>query len=128
RLFPDSTPTYAVVKTADLVEAARRVSLVAERNTPIRLSFTEGMVTLEAGQGDDAQASEAIECTLTGEEITTAFNPHLFLDGLTAMGTEWVRLGFTHPAKPVLMSGLKSENAEDQDDFLYLLMPNRFVS
>nr|NLD40293.1 DNA polymerase III subunit beta [Actinomycetales bacterium] len=128
RLFPDETPTYAVAKTAELVEAARRVSLVAERNTPIRLAFTDGMVTLEAGQGDDAQASEAIECTLTGEEITTAFNPNLFLDGLNAMGTEWVRLGFTHPAKPVLMSGLKSENAEDQEEFLYLLMPNRFVS
>lgn len=128
RLFPDETPTYAVVKTDELVEAARRVSLVAERNTPVRLAFTEGQVVLEAGQGDDAQASEAVECAFTGEDITTAFNPHLFLDGLTVMGTQWVRLGFTHPAKPVLISGLKSESPEDQDNFLYLLMPNRFVS
>lgn len=128
RLFPEESPTYAVVKTADMIEAARRVSLVAERNTPIRLSFTEGQVTLEAGQGDDAQASEAIESTLVGEDIVTAFNPHLFLDGLTAMGTEWVRLGFTHPTKPVLMTGLKSEDATDQEAFRYLLMPNRFVS
>lgn len=128
RLFPEETPIYAVVKTAELVEAARRVSLVAERNTPIRLAFSQGQVVLEAGQGEDAQASEAIECTLTGEDIITAFNPQLFLDGLSAMNTEWVRLGFTHAAKPVLMTGLKSENAEDQEAFLYLLMPNRFVS
>ncbi len=128
KLFPEETPTFAVLKTAEIVEAARRVALVAERNTPIRLTFSEGQVVLEAGQGDDAQASEAIECKLTGEEITTAFHPQLLLDGLTAMGTEWVRLGFTHSAKPVLISGLKSEKPEDQEAFRYLLMPNRFVS
>ncbi len=128
RLFPDATPTYAVARTAEIIEAARRVSLVAERNTPIRLAFTEGQVVLEAGQGDDAQASEALEATLVGEDITTAFNPHLLLDGLSALGTEYVRLGFTHPTKPVLMSGKKSAEGEEQEEFLYLLMPIRFAS
>lgn len=128
RLFPEESPTFAVAKTSDLAEAARRVALVAERNTPIRLTFTEGQVVLEAGQGDDAQASEAIECELTGEDITTAFNPQLFLDGLGALGTDWVRLGFTHPTKPVLMSGMKKKDSGEQEDFLYLLMPNRFVT
>jgi len=128
RLFPESTPTYAVARTADIIEAARRVALVAERNTPIRLTFTEGQVVLEAGQGDDAQASEALEATLVGEDITTAFNPHLFLDGLGALGTEFVRLGFTHPTKPVLMSGKRSAEGEEQEEFLYLLMPIRFAS
>ncbi|HMO10595.1 MAG TPA: DNA polymerase III subunit beta, partial [Actinotalea sp.] len=75
RLFPDETPIHAVVHTAGLIEAARRVSLVAERNTPIRLAFSEGQVVLDAGQGDDAQASEALEASLTGEDITVAFNP-----------------------------------------------------
>lgn len=127
RLFPDVTPTYAVAKTADVIEAARRVSLVAERNTPIRLTFTEGQVVMEAGQGDDAQASEALESTLVGEDITTAFNPQLFLDGLGALGTEWVRLGFTHPTKPVLISG-RDKADEERSGFLYLLMPIRFAS
>lgn len=129
RLFPDQTPTFAVAKTADLIDSARRVSLVAERNTPIRLTFSEGQVVLEAGQGDDAQASEAMEATLVGEDITTAFNPTLFLEGLSAMGSEYVRLGFTHPAKPVLMSGQgKDADGRDADGFLYLLMPIRFAS
>jgi len=128
RLFPEATPTYAVARTAEIIEATRRVALVAERNTPIRLSFTEGQVTLEAGQGEDAQASEALEATLVGEDITTAFNPHLFLDGLTALGTEYVRLGFTNPTKPVLMSGKTSAEGEDHEEFLYLLMPIRFAS
>lgn len=128
RLFPDETPTYAVAKTGEVIESARRVSLVAERNTPIRLTFSSGQVVMEAGQGDDAQASEALESTLVGEDITTAFNPHLFLDGLVALGTEYVRLGFTHPTKPVLMSGQKTLDGADREEFLYLLMPIRFAS
>lgn len=128
RLFPDHTPTFAVAKTADMIDSARRVALVAERNTPIRLTFTDGQVTLEAGQGDEAQASEAIEVTLTGEDITTAFNPVLFLEGLNALGTQYVRLGFTHPSKPVLMSGQTGDGEEESGSFLYLLMPIRFAS
>ncbi|MDD9205431.1 DNA polymerase III subunit beta, partial [Georgenia sp. 10Sc9-8] len=127
RLFPESTTTHAVVSTSALVEAARRVSLVAERNTPIRLSFTEGQVVLEAGQGDDAQASEALEATLTGEEITTAFNPHYLLDGLGALSTPFVRMSFTHPSKPAVMSGQRELEGEDNPEFRYLLMPIRFA-
>ena len=56
---PDSLPTHAVVETHALTEAVRRVALVAERNTPVRLTFSDGAIALEAGQGEDAQASEA---------------------------------------------------------------------
>ncbi|WP_127126398.1 DNA polymerase III subunit beta [Georgenia sp. SYP-B2076] len=127
RLFPETTTTHAVVSTHALVEAARRVSLVAERNTPIRLSFSEGQVVLEAGQGDDAQASEAIEASLTGEAITTAFNPHYLLDGLGALTTTFVRMSFTHPSKPAVMTGQGSLEGDDIEDFKYLLMPIRFA-
>ncbi|GAA4288162.1 DNA polymerase III subunit beta [Georgenia daeguensis] len=127
RLFPESTTTHAVVNTHVLVEAARRVSLVAERNTPIRLTFSEGQVVLEAGQGDDAQASEALEATLTGEPITTAFNPHYLLDGLGALTTPFVRMSFTHPSKPAVMTGQGSLEGDDDPGFRYLLMPIRFA-
>ena len=76
-IFPTTSETEAVISTAELVEAVKRVALVAERNTPIRLRFSEGQVTIEAGAGDDAQASEAVESTLTGPEIEIAFNPTL---------------------------------------------------
>lgn len=127
RLFPESTTTHAVTSTAALVEAARRVSLVAERNTPIRLSFDEGQVVLEAGQGDDAQASEALEATLTGEPISTAFNPHYLLDGLGALTTPFVRMSFTHASKPAVLTGQGSLEGEDELSFRYLLMPIRFA-
>lgn len=127
RLFPEETTTHAVVATGPLVEAAKRVALVAERNTPIRLSFSEGQVVLEAGQGEDAQASEALEATLVGDDISTAFNPHYLLDGLGALTTDFVRLSFTHPSKPAVLTGQESVEGESDDSFRYLLMPIRFA-
>ena len=128
RLFPEQTTTHAVVHRNSLIDAARRVSLVAERNTPIRLSFSEGTVVLEAGQGDDAQASEALEVTLVGEAISSAFNPHYLLDGLGALATEYVRMAFTHSSKPVVVTGQPTADGEAEADFRYLLMPIRFAS
>ncbi|MBE1877509.1 DNA polymerase III subunit beta [Myceligenerans pegani] len=127
RLFPDSSPIHAVVATAPLIDAAKRVSLVAERNTPIRLSFSEGQVVLDAGQGDDAQASEALEAVLDGEDIAVAFNPQYLLDGLGALGTDFVRLSFTHPNKPVEFTGQDSLDGEDDSTYRYLLVPIRFT-
>ena len=128
RLFPDETPIHAVVATQALIDAAKRVSLVAERNTPIRLAFSEGQVVLDAGQGDDAQASEALEAALTGDDITVAFNPAFLLDGLGALDTAFVRLSFTHPNKPVEFTGQGSIDGEDDRDYRYLLVPIRFAS
>ena len=128
RLFPDETPIHAVVPLAPLTEAAKRVSLVAERNTPIRLAFSEGQVVLDAGQGDDAQASEALEAALTGEDIMVAFNPQFLLDGLGALTTDFVRMSFTHPNKPVEFTGQDSLEGEDDQAYRYLLVPIRFAS
>ncbi len=129
RLFPDQTPIHAVVNTAAMIDAVKRVSLVAERNTPIRLSFTDGQVVLEAGQGEDAQASEALEAKLVGEDVETAFNPSYLLDGLGAIETDFIRLSFTHGTKPVLFTGQESLETDDHDtDFKYLLVPIRFSS
>lgn len=128
RLFPDETPIHAVVPLAALTEAAKRVSLVAERNTPIRLAFSEGQVVLDAGQGDDAQASEALEAALTGEDITVAFNPQFLLDGLGALATDFVRMSFTHPNKPVEFTGQGSLEGDDDSSYRYLLVPIRFAS
>lgn len=128
RLFPDETPIHAIVSTHALAEAAKRVALVAERNTPIRLAFSEGQVVLDAGQGDDAQASEALEATLVGDDITVAFNPQFLLDGLGALDTTFVRLSFTHPNKPVEFTGQESLDGDDKQEYRYLLVPIRFAS
>ncbi|WP_163274814.1 DNA polymerase III subunit beta [Cellulomonas iranensis] len=128
RLFPDETPIHAIVNRQALAEAAKRVALVAERNTPIRLTFSEGQVVLDAGQGDDAQASEALEATLVGDDISVAFNPHFLADGLGALDTTFVRMSFTHPNKPVEFTGQESLESDDRKDYRYLLVPIRFAS
>ncbi|MFP5345711.1 MAG: DNA polymerase III subunit beta [Actinomycetes bacterium] len=126
-LFPSESRVHAVVETATLVDAVRRVALVAERNTPVRLSFSEGQVVLEAGQGDDAQASEAIEAQLMGEDITIAFNPQFLLDGLQALSLPFVRLSFTQSGKPAVLTGQAAGDGDDDLAFRYLLMPVRLA-
>lgn len=128
RLFPDESPLTAVVRTQDLIDATRRVSLVAERNSSVRLAFAEGEVTLDAGQSEDAQASEALEATVEGGDITVAFNPQYLLDGLGALGTDYVRFGFTQETKPVEFIGLDKPDGELASAFRYLLVPIRIAS
>jgi DNA polymerase III subunit beta len=127
-IFPTSVDTIAVVDTARLTEAVKRVSLVAERNTPVRLRFAEAQVAIEAGTGDDAQASEAIECQLTGPDVEIAFNPQFLLDGLGVLGTSYTRLSFTQPSRPAVISGQAELDGEANDSYRYVLMPVRFAS
>lgn len=125
-IFPTSIDTEASVETAALVEAVKRVALVAERNTPVRLRFSEGQVTIDAGAGEDAQASEAVECQLTGPDIEIAFNPHYLLDGLHAVGSQQVRLGFTQSSRPAVLSAHSDVPTLDST-YRYVLMPVRFA-
>ena len=128
-IFPSSVDTESVIETAALVEAVKRVALVAERNTPVRLKFTDGQVAIEAGTGDDAQASEAVEATLTGPDIEIAFNPQFLLDGLGAVGTA-VQPAVVHPAAAARRScpGRPSRTARPTTSYRYVLMPVRFAS
>lgn len=126
-LFPAESPIHTVVDTQALIEAVRRVALVAERNTPVRLGFGDGSLTLEAGQGEDAQASEAIESTLVGEELSIAFNPQFLIDGLSALNTPFARLSFTQPQKPAVITGQTEVDGDHDDSYRYLLMPVRLA-
>lgn len=126
RLFPETTPIQAVCDRHALLEAVKRMSLVAERNTSVRLAFSEGQLVLEAGQGENAQASEAIEATLHGDDISTAFNPQFLIEGLSVLDTDYVRFGFTHATKPAVITGQKKPDEGEVTQFRYLLMPIRF--
>jgi DNA polymerase-3 subunit beta len=126
-LFPAEKLTTAKVDKAALIESVKRVSLVAERNTAVQLAFSDGVLTLDAGSGDEAQASESIEAIIEGEDITTGFNPQFLLDGLTAIDEAVVELAFTQASKPVVLSGAVEDGAEDSG-FRYLLMPRRLLS
>lgn len=130
RLFPESVENYAVLNTAELVEATRRVSLVLEREAALRFSFsaTDGL-TLEAAGSEQAQASETIDAHLVGEDTVVSLKPSFLLDGLGAVHSEFVRISFTkteNPNKPgpVLITSQSSREAPGSDNYKYLLQPN----
>ncbi|HJE50587.1 MAG TPA: DNA polymerase III subunit beta [Tessaracoccus flavescens] len=128
RHLMDVNATVTVrVDTADLLAAVKRVSLVAERNTPLRMRINDDHVALEAATGDQAQASEAIEAQVevVGDEqsITDAgFNPHYLLDALTALDAPFAQFSFTLPGKPCLIMGLASIDAEPLADYRHVIM------
>ncbi len=127
-LFPPEQQTVAKLQTAPLVESLRRVALVAERNTPIRLTLGDGVATLEAGSSDEAQASESIEADTQGEPLTIGFNPQYLLDGLGVIEAPVAQLAFTQPTRPAVLTGLEAPDAESGLDYRYLLMPVRLQS
>ncbi|MGN0064815.1 MAG: DNA polymerase III subunit beta [Nocardioides sp.] len=125
-LFPSEHQTVATVSKSDLVDTVKRVALVAERNTAVQLKFADSQLVLDAGSGDEAQATEVIEAQIDGGEIVTGFNPQFLLDGLTAIDGDKVELSFTQATKPVVISA--SADSEAAGDFRYLLMPRRLLS
>ncbi|AWK12939.1 DNA polymerase III subunit beta [Streptomyces spongiicola] len=124
-LFPTEFNSVAVIETAPFVEAVKRVALVAERNTPVRLSFEQGVLILEAGSSDDAQAVERVDAQLEGDDISIAFNPTFLLDGLSAIDAPVAQLSFTTSTKPALLSGKPAVDAEADEAYKYLIMPVR---
>ena len=117
--------TTVQVDTAALVEAVKRVALVAERTTPVRITFADGTATLDAGSGEEAHASESVEVTLTGEPVTTGFNAGYLLDGLASLGAPIAHFAFTQPTKPANLTGLRSPDEQPDGRSAYILMPMR---
>ena len=128
QLFQTQAETVAYVDTQTFVDSVKRVALVAERNTPVRLTFSEGQLLLEAGSGDEAQASESIEATITGADISIGFNPSYLLEGLAVMSEPVVHLSFTQHTKPAAIAGVQEVGAEPDFAFRYLIMPVRLQS
>jgi DNA polymerase III subunit beta len=128
-LLPSESPTVARVETAALTEAVKRVSLVAERSSAVRMLFNSQELVLEAGTGDDAIAVDAIECSMQGAPLERiAFNPGYLLEGLAAVNMPVTNMAFTLPGKPTVLTGARDFDAPAADDYLYLLMPVRLPS
>jgi DNA polymerase III subunit beta len=123
-LFPASHNAEARVGVAALVEVVRRVALVAERTTPVLLSFSEDGLVVEAGGTEEARASEAMEATFTGEPLTIGFNPQYLIDGLQNLGAPTAMLAFVDAFKPAVISPA-GENGEIVPGYRYLIMPIR---
>ncbi|RJQ83333.1 DNA polymerase III subunit beta [Pseudonocardiaceae bacterium YIM PH 21723] len=124
QLLPAEHNAAAVVDVAPLVEAIKRVSLVAERGTQVRLEFTETSLRLSAGGDDEGSAEEELPVELSGDPLTIAFNPAYLLDGLGALRTDRAQLSFTTPSRPALIKPV-NDAGEVIPGYLYLLMPVR---
>lgn len=123
-LFPATSNARAQFSVAELAQVVRRVALVAERATPVRLSFSEDGLVVEAGGSEDARASEAMDATFTGDPLTIAFNPQYLLDGLAALGVPTAVLSFIDAFKPAVLSPA-GDDGEIIPGYRYLIMPIR---
>ncbi len=129
RHLMDVTAAVSVrANTTDVIAAVKRVGLVAERNTSLRMLIAEGSITLEAATGDQAQAVEALEAVVedvTGSGLTmtaAGFNPHYLSDALAALDSPYVQFSFTAPGKPCLMMGLNELDGEPISDYRHVIM------
>ena len=121
-LLPTEFTVVADVDISPLVDAVKRVSLVADRGAPVRLDFSAATLALSAGGEDEGRAEEQLEVSFDGEEITTAFNPGFLLDGLTALSVDTARLQFISSAKPAV---IRAASADAAAAYTYLIMPVR---
>lgn len=115
------------VSTEELLAAVKRVRLVAERNTPLRMIINEDHVALEAATGDQAQATEAIAASVevVGDEQSidaAGFNPQYLADALGALDAPFAHFSFTAPGKPCLITGLSSIDGDQLFDYRHVIM------
>jgi DNA polymerase-3 subunit beta len=126
--LPQEVTTTAIVEVAPFLDSVRRVALVTDKTVPLRLEFANNTVSLEAGAGEEAQATEAIEILLNGEPISIAFNPVFLADGLNAVQTKFVQISFTGSNKPAILMGKSDKDGKLEENYRYLLMPMRYAS
>lgn len=118
-LLPSSYPNLLTFGKTAMLEAIRRVKILAQDSTPIRLTLGGNTVQLTAITQDVGNAAEEIDATYEGTEMTVAFNPDYLAAGIDAIDSDDVTLATMDPMKPAVLRGV------GQGDYLYLLMPVR---
>ncbi len=121
---------YAIVLASDLIDATRRVSLVVERESVLKYTFSSEGILLETQAGESASASELVDAHLVGDEVVVWLKPKLVIDGVTGAHSQFIRLGFTSSSEvgkagPVLFTAHSSKDSADvEKDYRYLMQPN----
>ena len=119
QLLPERYESRLIVSRQRLIDAARRVGLLARESSPVRLEFNSLGVRLSSSSPDLGGANEVVEADYEGEELTAAFNPAYLLDGLTAAHGDQVQVEVRDGLKPAVIRG------GAQEGFVYLVMPVR---
>ena len=125
-LWPTDPLTTAEVEVSTLIEALRRVSLVAQRFAPVQLVFSEGQIALSAQAEDESSAEEGLPAHVTGDDLTIGFNAGYLLDGLTAIHTDRVRMSFTIATRPTVITPMYEGDVDGgEETYRYLVMSMR---
>ena len=119
QLLPESVEHELRLATAEITDVVRRISLLAQKNTPLRLSFGEGELTVSAQTPDVGEASEMLPVPFSGEPFEIGFNPEFLRDGLESVESDELVLKLISPLRPGL---IESPNG---GEFVYLIMPIR---
>ncbi len=119
QLLPESVEHELRLASSELGEVVRRISLLAQKNTPLRLAFAEGSLTVSAQTPDVGEASEAIPVPFAGEPFEIGFNPEFLRDGLDSVESDELVLKLISPLRPGLIE------TPDDGGFVYLIMPIR---
>jgi DNA polymerase-3 subunit beta len=119
QLLPESVEHELRLSSAELTDVVRRISLLAQKNAPLRLSFSEGSLAVSAQTPDIGEASETIPVPYHGELFEIGFNPEFLRDGLESLDTPELLLKLISPLRPGLIE------SPDAGDFVYLIMPIR---
>jgi len=120
QLLPESFEIELTVARAELYDVVRRVSVMAQRNSPLRLRFAEGELTISAQTQDVGEARESLPVPYGGEEFTIGFNAEFLRDGVDSISGDDVRLKLINPLRPAILEDLAG-------DFTYLIMPIRLA-
>ncbi|MBA3421949.1 MAG: DNA polymerase III subunit beta [Thermoleophilaceae bacterium] len=120
QLLPESYEHELRVDGGELLATVRRVSLLAQRNAPLRLAFSEGELEVSARTPDVGEARETIPVAFQGESLEIGFNPEFLRDGLESAATDDLVLKLISPLRPGLV-----QSGSDGNDFIYLVMPIR---
>jgi DNA polymerase III subunit beta len=119
QLLPDAYEHELQLAGSEISEVVRRISLLAQKNAPLRLAFSEGELTVSARTPDVGEASESLPVPFQGEALEIGFNPEFLRDGLESVESGDVLLKLISPLRPGLIQ------AADGSGFVYLLMPIR---
>jgi DNA polymerase III subunit beta len=119
QLLPESVEHELRLASGELTDVVRRISLLAQKNAPLRLSFVEGALTVSAQTPDVGEASEAIPVPFKGSAFEIGFNPEFLRDGLESIESDELMLKLISPLRPGLIE------SPDSGDFVYLIMPIR---
>ena len=120
QLVPESFDVEVTMPRAELLDVVRRVSVLAQRNSPLRLRFAEGELTISAQTQDVGEAKESLPVPYSGEEFIIGFNADFLRDGVESIPSDDVRLRLISPLRPAVMQ-------DDEAGFTYLIMPIRLA-